>query len=288
MLPRTDAEVFFTPNGTPYLKDPGVVMIARPQADLSGAHAFLNGFASELAFPQYLVDTRSLPDAETLCKFAGQLCYLSFGPVRTWNNDAESYFRNIKESGHGSVLEHANFSFLFYGISRSLTHELVRHRAGFAFSQVSQRYVGGKTLRFVQRPEFERDAYLREMFSARIDRVAEQYEVLTGHLADLQASAAAGILTAGQKTELRKKVRQAARACLTNETEAPILVTANVRAWRHFIEMRASLHAEVEIRRLAVRVLDLLYAESPLLFGDYVTDVTGDGTRIAATPFRKV
>ena len=78
-------------------------------------------------------------DGERLAEFAGRLCYMSqHNPAKRATRE---YLENIKKQGHGSVLEHANYSILLEGVSRSLTHELVRHRAGFAYSQLSQRYV---------------------------------------------------------------------------------------------------------------------------------------------------
>jgi thymidylate synthase (FAD) len=288
MFPKIDAAVFETPAGVQYLREPGVVMIAMPSVDLSGMDSFLGNFAPELEYQGYLDDPTDLPPAETLCKAAGQLCYMSFGPRRTMNKDAVGYFGNIKESKHGSVLEHANFTFLLYGISRSLTHELVRHRAGFGFSQVSQRYVGGKMLRFVERPEYAAVPALHEVFVHRADRFAREYEAMTTALADLQAAGEAAIMSAEQRTDRRKKVRQAARSLLPNETEAPIIVTANVRSWRHFLEMRASEHAETEIRRLATQVHACLREAAPLLFADYTVKRLPDGTEAVSTPYQKV
>ena len=141
--PAIASPAFTTPKGTPYLRAPGVALLSRPQPFMANLADFLNGFDPALQFVSYLDDGTELSPGAQICKTAGQLCYASFGPKRTKNENAERYFDNIKESGHGSVLEHANYTFLFYGISRSVTHELVRHRAGFAFSQISQRYVSG-------------------------------------------------------------------------------------------------------------------------------------------------
>ena len=78
-------------------------------------------------------------DGERLAEFAGRLCYMS--QRNPAGRNTRDYLENIKRQGHGSVLEHANYSVLIEGVSRSLTHELVRHRAGWAYSQLSQRYV---------------------------------------------------------------------------------------------------------------------------------------------------
>jgi len=285
-FPRLLAPTAATDAGTPYLSSPGVALLARPQVSLEGLADFLDGFAPDLHFPQYLNDPTPLSPAAQVCKVAGQLCYASFSPKRTLNADAARYFRNIKESGHGSVLEHANFTFLFYGISRSVTHELVRHRM-FSYSQVSQRYVSGKVLRFVERPEYAADPALHAAFERRIDAAAADYETTALRLL-AQQKAGAALLSGEARTDLRKKVQQAARSVLPNETEAPIVVTGNVRAWRHFLEMRANPHAEIEIRELAFRTYLCLFAAESLLFEDYRITSLPDGTYGVETDFNKV
>jgi thymidylate synthase (FAD) len=197
---------------------------------------------------------------------AGQLCYMSFGPQRSHRADKSwKYFENILSSGHGSVLEHANFNVLLYGCSRSFTHELVRHRAGFSPSQVSQRYVDGPKLRFVMRPEWQGDEELEERFFTRIVAAAKEYDFLAERLTKKHREKFGDALS---KTEMRKAVNQAARACLPNETEAPTILTGNVRAWRHFFNMRGSLYAEPEIRAVAVRLLRILDNQHPIFFQD--------------------
>jgi thymidylate synthase (FAD) len=153
-FPFSESKTFYTKDGTPYLKGPGLALISKPDVNLSGMKVFLSGFPAEYKFEDYLKDPFLLPTAEKLTKVSGQTCYMSFGAGRTWNKDAQRYFDNIITSGHGSVLEHANFTFLLWGVSRSFTHELVRHRAGVGYSQVSQRYVSGRVLRFVERAEY--------------------------------------------------------------------------------------------------------------------------------------
>ncbi len=285
--PYIPASVFATSNGTPYLRSPGVHLIAKPAVSLDSMREFLEGFDPALGFPQYLDDPTPLPPGTQLCKVAGQLCYASFTPKRTTNENAERYFRNIKESGHGSVLEHANFTFLFYGISRSVTHELVRHRAGMGYSQLSQRYVSGRVLRFVERPEYRDDPELHALFEERIDRAAHDYAKIADGLLERQKSGVE-ILSGDAKTDLRKKVQQTARSVLPNETEAPIVVTGNARAWRHVVEMRANSHAEIEIRALLFNTYLCLSAVDPILFGDYQIASYSDGTNGVESTYRKV
>lgn len=186
-----------------------------------------------------------------------------------------------------SVLEHANFSFLIYGVPRSFTHELVRHRAGAAFSQVSQRYVDGSTLRFVERPASAADPELHKMFLDWIDLSSVQYEKRAARLLALQQSGFAGLI-GEKKRDLRKKINQDARACLPNEAEAPIFVTLNVRALRHVIEMRADSPADIEIRAVAMTLYSMALSQAPLLFNDYTVVPQPDGFPAVSTEYRKV
>ena len=285
-FPAVHSPFYRTGTGTPYLKAPGVVMLARPQTNVAGLAGFLEGFDSELRFPEYLDDPTRLPDSSQLCKTAGQTCYMSFGPRRTKNENAAAYIERLTSAGHGSVLEHASFSFLLYGISRSVTHELVRHRAGVGFSQISQRYVSGAVLRFVERPEYQEDEELHRLFEERANRAASEY----GEMADLLLDRQGGgnsMLSADYKTDARKKVQQTARSLLPNETEAPMVFTGNVRALRHIIEMRADAHAESEIRNLALRLFLCAVTADPILFGDYEIGELPDGTYTVTTEHRK-
>jgi thymidylate synthase (FAD) len=285
-FPAIHSEVRRTAAGTLYLRAPGVVLLSRPRVNVGGLEGFLEGFDPELGFPGYLGDPTSLPDSAQLCKTAGQLCYMSFGPRRTTNENAAGYFERLTSAGHGSVLEHASFSFLLYGISRSVTHELVRHRAGAAFSQVSQRYVSGGVLRFVERPEYAADEELHGLFEERADRAAAEYEAMAERLLERQEGGAS-MLSADQKTDARKKVQQTSRSLLPNETEAPMVFSGNVRALRHIIEMRADAHAESEIRNLALRLFLCLREADPILFGDYELGSLPDGTYTVSTHNRK-
>jgi thymidylate synthase (FAD) len=285
-FPAIHSPTYRTGSGTAYLKAPGVVLLARPQTEVAGLAGFLEGFDPELRFPEYLDDPDELPDSSQLCKTAGQVCYASFGPRRTKNANAAGYFERLTSAGHGSVLEHASFSFLLYGISRSVTHELVRHRAGVGISQISQRYVSGNVLRFVERPEYQEDPELHRLFEERADRAAAEYEAMADRLLARQQSGAE-MLSADYKTDARKKVQQTARSLLPNETEAPMVWTGNVRALRHVIEMRADAHAESEIRNLALRLYLCLYHADPILFGDYELKELPDGTYTVFTQHRK-
>lgn len=217
--------------------------------------------------------------AEVLTETAGRLCYMSFARPRPGGNSA--YLHHIKESGHGSVLEHSVWNLLITGVSRSLTHELVRHRAGMGFSQLSQRYVDESVAEYVEPACIAADPELHELWLGAIAQVHSAYVQLSEKLAERFADEP-------ERTTRRKMARQAARSVLPNATETKIFVTANGRALRHFLEQRGSRHAEPEIRQLANGLLDRLAVDAPHLFGDYERVPLPDGTCELATPFRKV
>ena len=204
---------------------------------------------------------------------------MSFAKPRPGGN--ATYLRHILEVGHGSVLEHGVWNFIFTGISRSLTHELIRHRAGWGYSQLSQRYVDESLAEYVEPDCIAENAELHRLWLDAIAQSHLAYMKLVEKLLETFADEP-------DKTLRRKLARQAARSVLPNATETKIFVTANARALRHFIEMRASRHAEVEIRKLAVKVLRIMQTEAPNLFGDYQLTPLPDGTFETTTPHRKV
>lgn len=283
----TSPEVKYTYKGTPYFRSPGVAVISAPEINFAAVDKFIRSFHGVFsdedaeAYILDILDPRQAP-GESLAKFAGQLCYLSFGPHRSTAENAADYFTNIKTQAHGSIFEHVNVSILFWGIDRAVTHEIVRHRAGFGFSQVSQRYVSGRMLRFVEDYSYQADIVLHNAFEASIDRAAEMYTTRAERLVEIAQKSQPSV----PATQLRKLVNQAARRCLPNETEAPILVTGNVRAWRNFIEQRANAHADVGIRRPAYLVAQHLKSLYPLLFSDY--DIRDSKEWTVSTPYRKV
>ena len=218
-------------------------------------------------------------DGERLAEFAGRLCYMSqHNPAK---RETREYLENIKKQGHGSVLEHANYSILYEGVSRSLTHELVRHRAGFAYSQLSQRYVDESEANFVVPPAVVGDEMLMETWRTQVEVAQAAYVGLVAELMERYSWVA-------DKVHRRKMAREAARAVLPNATETKIVVTANARAWRTMLELRSSEGAELEIRRMAVEVLRLLQREAPGFFSDFEVYVAADRREAARISYHKV
>ena len=218
-------------------------------------------------------------DGERLAEFAGRLCYMSqHNPA---GRATREYLENIKKQGHGSVLEHANYSLLLEGVSRSLTHELVRHRAGFAYSQLSQRYVDESEACFVVPPAIAGDEALEGAWRAQIESAQTAYVALVAQLMDRYGWVA-------DKVHRRKMAREAARGVLPNSTETKIVVTGNARAWRTMLELRSSEGAELEIRRLAVMVLRVLTEEAPAFFSDFEIYSADDRREAARIAYHKV
>jgi thymidylate synthase (FAD) len=215
-----------------------------------------------------------------LIEFCGRACYQSWSRPNAATATNAGYIAHILEVGHLSVLEHANYGFYITGVSRSLTHELVRHRH-FSYSQLSQRYVPvSKTegLRVVVPKAFDGDDRigLLSFLGAGIGHIQKVYRELLPGLQELFSSEPDGTLR-------RKLARQAARAILPNCAETQIAMTGNVRAWRHFIKMRATEHADVEIRALAIEILTQLQIAAPPCFSDFVIEQLDDGTEVAWT-----
>jgi thymidylate synthase (FAD) len=218
-------------------------------------------------------------DGEKLAEFAGRLCYMSQkNPASRATRD---YLENIKKQGHGSVLEHANYSLLLEGVSRSLTHELVRHRAGFAYSQLSQRYVDESQANFVVPPAIVGDEILEKEWRAQVDEAQRSYVRLVEHLMERYGWVA-------DKVHRRKMSREAARGVLPNSTETKIVVTGNARAWRTMLELRSSEGAELEIRRCAVAIIKMLSAESSAFFSDFEIYQADDRREAARIVYHKV
>jgi thymidylate synthase (FAD) len=265
------------------IAEPSVYLIGRQTVDDAELTRFLSDHGVSW-------ESDSEVAAEVVTETAGRVCYMSFAKPRPGGNAA--YLHHIKEVGHGSVLEHGVWNLLFTGVSRSLTHELVRHRAGMGYSQLSQRYVDESVAEYVEPDVIAADPELHTVWLDAVKHAHAAYlqlaEKLNAKLADPQAAAAAMVPPNADRTTRRKAARQAARSVLPNATETKIFVTANARALRHFLEMRGSAFAEPEIRKLANKLLDVLQKESPNLFSDYQRVPLPDGTFEVVTEFKKV
>lgn len=248
-----------------FYTEPRVTLIARPS------------FIEPAHLPVTWLGESS--DGERLAEFAGRLCYMS--QTNPAKRETREYLENIKRQGHGSVLEHANYTLLVEGVSRSLTHELVRHRAGWGYSQLSQRYVDESDASFVVPPAILGDDEMIARWREQMDAAQQAYVSLVDSLLGRYSWVA-------DKVHRRKMAREAARAVLPNSTETKILVTGNARAWRTMLELRASEGAELEIRRCAIAMLRLLQAEAPGFFSDFDIYLAEDRREAARISYHKV
>jgi thymidylate synthase (FAD) len=237
-----------------YVTKPKVYLLGRQAVVEEELARFLNDEGMV-----FTTDTRVA--AEILNEIAGRTCYMSFGKGRKSNLD---YLENILSSKHGSVLEHAVWNLLITGVSRALTHELVRHRAGFGYSQLSQRYVDESEARYVVPPLYQENEALRAQWQKTIECIRQAYLDLANATTEYVQQKHPEM----PPRDRRKWARQAARSILPNACETKIFVTANSRALRHFLELRGSVHADSEIRLLAVEICRVLKQESPNLFHD--------------------
>lgn len=220
--------------------------------------------------------TTDADGGQALAEFAGRACYQSWTKPNPATATNAGYLRHILDVGHLSVLEHGSVTVYLTGVSRSLTHELIRHRH-FSFSQLSQRYVPERDAAMVEPAVIAEDPELHEKFEAAAIAAQTAYtELLEGlekRFADVENA-----------TLRRKQARQAARSVLPNATETRIVVTGNYRAWRHFIAMRATEHADVEIRECAVACLRELQRAAANVFADFEISALPDGSEVASSP----
>jgi thymidylate synthase (FAD) len=252
-----------------YETKPQVFLLARPSLDLDGMRAYLRDVGGESWLERRLEEVEERPNGgELIVEFGGRACYRSWEPglnpnVTRVRTDQREYFANILRSAHGSVLEHANYSFAIRNCSRVFTHELVRHRAGSAFSQESLRYVRLTDIGFRVPPALE--------------PVRDQVLAIVEQLEEFQVSAAKelGIDEEGVPFHVKKEVTSALRRLAPIGLSTDILWTANARTLRHVIEMRTSDGAEEELRLVFDQIARIMLAEAPGLFQDFVRQDDG-------------
>src|ERR1700719_692829 len=248
---------------------PEVFLIARPSIDLDGMRAYLQDVGGESWLERRLDESEGRPNGgELIVEFGGRACYRSWEPglnpnVTKVRTDQREYFANILRSAHGSVLEHANYSFAIRNCSRVFTHELIRHRAGSAFSQESLRYVRLTDIGFRVPPALEP---VRE----RVLSIVEQLEEF-----QRDAAETLGIDDEGGPFHVKKEVTSALRRLAPIGLSTDILWTANARTLRHVIEMRTAEGAEEELRSVFDDVARIMQTEAPNLFQDFVRQDDG-------------
>ncbi len=240
---------------------PSVFLISRPSIDVNAMRAYLEDVGGLSWLERRLADDE-LNGAQMLVEFCGRVCYRSWEPglnpnVTRIREDQREYLGNLLSSLHGSVFEHANFTFAFRNVSRVFTHELVRHRAGSAFSQESLRYVRLTDLGF--------------RVPSALEPIREQVVNLVEQLEEFQVTAAEALRLddEGVPFAVKKEVTSALRRLAPIGLSTDIVWTANLRTLRHVVEMRTSPGAEEELRLVFDAVARVMRDEAPSLFQDF-------------------
>jgi thymidylate synthase (FAD) len=237
---------------------PNAFLISETRIDEDNFQSFLN----EIGVPEWSTDADT--DTEVVIETAGKLCYMSFDTslnqnlTRTGTRNNYDYIQQgLISTKHGSVLEHGTVTLMLTNVSRVLTHELVRHRAGAAYSQTSGRYVRLDDLPFWVPSCIKENPELEKLF---VDEILHQEETIK-KMAEITK-----IDTLDFKA--KKTLTSAFRRIIGNGLANNITATYNHRALRHVIEMRTSHHAEEEIRLLFNKVFELVGNRYPSIYGD--------------------
>lgn len=186
------------------------------------------------------------PDPERVCAIAAALTHSKRKPdeiEKMDENSLKAILSHVIDLGHLSVVEHASFTFAISGVSRALTHQLVRHRIA-SYSQQSQRYVKFTDAKYVIPPSIEKDEKIKERFEEFMRRAWDEYNYLLGK----------GI------------PEEDARYVLPNAAKTNIIVTMNARSLLNFFELRCCMHAQWEIRELAWKMLEEVKKIAPTIF----------------------
>lgn len=207
--------------------------------------------------------------ASALSEFAGRACYQSWSKPNPNTATNYTYIKHILEVGHDSVLRHGTATFYLQGVSRSFTHELIRHHVGTDYSQLSQRYVNSDA--------YETDGDPGYVVPPAMRGIQHLEEALEGAWLNAVADYKRAVDELFRHGKSRKEAREAARAFLPNCAETKIVVTGNHEAWRNVCLRRGSAQADAEIREVAVELLRQLKLLCPNLYQDLEICQGGDG-----------
>ena len=242
--------------------------IAEPRVELI-AHTTLACNGRSPAIEKHMSLDPDAGDMQQLVEFAGRACYQSFAkPNPATARNADYINRTLHGQKHWSIAEHATATFYITGVSRALTHELIRHRH-LSYSQLSQRFVDEEDANIVVPPAVRNakginEPYYDEELGGGVIGATENLKVMGG----LAIATYAGLVEELQEVEglSRKQAREAARAVLPNMIETRIVVTGNLRAWHEVIERRTAPDADAEFQEVAGMIRDELQKLAPEVF----------------------
>lgn len=275
--PACEVEFFYEPTvyliAEPRIRWDAVEAMLRAEMGLPGGVAWASSKQPGAA----LTVSPGTVDSEAICEVLGRLCYDSFGEAQG-RVGSEAYLGHILESGHGSLLENATFTFVVCRASRGYTHQQVRHRAGWGYAQASTHFIDySKRARLCL-------VGLAEDARAEAETGLRQALGAYGRVWDMMAKAPAD----GAGRAKKKAVCAAVRSMLPTALESKIGCTANLRAIRHFLELRGAKDNVPEIRLVAAKLLPLVRASAPVIFGDFEESVGDDGFPVLTCKYHKV
>lgn len=215
-------------------------------------------------------------ESEMLIEVAGRTCYESFGTginpnITKVRNEPGEYFRNILSKGDGSILEHATVTFALVWVSRVLTHELVRHRVGTAYSQESLRYVRIQEIRM---PQWRASVDPKKLSGEIEQKMTEALKELESQYREIVDKISWDTLSFDEKKGLTSAIRRV----LPQGLATVIVFTANHRTLRWLIEMRTTPGAEYEIRTIFGKIAEIILRDYPLVYSDFEKLDLHDGT----------
>ena len=213
------------------------------------------------------------PDAEKLIAASAKLCYSACGVDEIAEKQTEEstnkFLNMLMSMGHESPVEHVSFTFGIEGVSRTLTHQLVRHRIGASYSQQSQRYVKLDQFDYIIPPAIEQNEIAKARFIEAMKTDQKAYDDIVDVLFDgyFQENLNRGMKEGKAKSQAEKKAIEDARYVFPNACETKIVVTMNARCLMNFFHHRCCERAQWEIRELATTMLKLVRGVAPTLFG---------------------
>ena len=260
-----------------HVADIDIFLIAKTAPDPAAMAQWMEYHKTE-----YRPPLDELTGAEATVGMAAKRCYLSFEPglnpnVTKVRSDWTDYLDNILKSGHGSVLEHATFTFAIEGVTRVFTAEMNRHRAGVAISEGSLRYIRFNDVPLWIPPIFRDAATDDDRLRYRKVRTRELFAKVfqTAEDAYIELCELCGIDKEGGSFSFKKVLTSAFRRIIPLGVCTGGVWTLNVRALRHVISMRAAPEAEEEIAYVFSRIGKMMVESEPRLFGDFVQDANG-------------
>lgn len=313
------------------LTAPKVYLVGKTQVELDGFKAFLKdqelNWPTPNSFGYYDIESvdpydhldadqqsikseigstfdADVPENQTLIEMFGRSCYMSFGAKAGSKTNAD-YLTNLiglnrEGPAHGSVTEHINFNFMIVGCGRGFSHEQVRHRTGWAYSQLSTRYCDfereeeegtwdpGFCIPAMAQLEHETQVYFKRALEDAVTNYTKLYGMISEDIEVHFSDKLKDMTDREKRTFVRKAARGAARDLLPIGTEAIMGMTGNVRAIYNCIYLRASREAEPQIRDVYVQIARIMEKEMPDIFKGLKYETNWDGTEYVVLPKDKL